>query len=94
MLDVPARFEMVSCRSMALPAREVQVATAAKFNGVRVFSATMASRRAILGEGVTQWLAEHEHCDIVDIVVTQSSDAAFHCVTITLFYFEAPASAR
>ena len=26
--------------------------------------------------------------EIVDRVITQSSDAAFHCLTITLFYWE------
>lgn len=49
------------------------------------FSATVASERAHLGDRVTQWLAEHPALEIVDLVVTQSSDAAFHCLTISVF---------
>ena len=56
------------------------------FNGVKVFSATMYAQRAELGETVSKWLAANPGCKPVDLVQTQSSDAAFHCVTITLFY--------
>lgn len=56
------------------------------FNGVKVFSATMAQERDQLGEKITQWLAEHPGVQIVDKIVTQSSDEAFHCLAITLFY--------
>jgi hypothetical protein len=56
------------------------------FNGVRVFSATMAQDRARLGEKVTDWLAAHPNVAVVDTIVTQSSDEAFHCLAITLFY--------
>lgn len=57
------------------------------FDGVKVFCATMVNERAALGEKVTAWLERRASTiDIVDIVVTQSSDAAFHCVTITVFY--------
>jgi hypothetical protein len=58
------------------------------FNGVKVFSATMAQDRDQLGEKVSAWIAEHPQCKIVDRVVTQSSDEAFHCLAITLFYWE------
>jgi hypothetical protein len=58
------------------------------FNGVKVFAATMFRDRECLGERVTQWLAEHPELDIVDLKVTQSSDAAFHCITISVFYLE------
>lgn len=56
------------------------------FNGVKIFSATMFAQRAELGETVTSWLAAHPTVKPVDVVVTQSSDAEFHCITITLFY--------
>ena len=59
-----------------------------KFNGVKVFSATMAQERENLGEKVTAWLDNHKSAKIVDKIVTQSSDEAFHCLAITLFYFE------
>lgn len=57
-----------------------------KFNGVKVFSATMMQDRHGLGEKVTAWMNAHPECKIVDTVVTQSSDEAFHCLAITLFY--------
>ncbi len=61
-----------------------------RFNAVKIFSATMAQERDRLGERITEWLHEHPACEIVDTVVTQSSDEAFHCLVITLFYYEPP----
>ena len=58
------------------------------FSAVKVFSATMAQEREHLGEKITAWLKEHPKAEIVDKIVTQSSDAAFHCLAITLFYNE------
>ncbi|MGZ3440271.1 MAG: hypothetical protein ACXVDD_12180, partial [Polyangia bacterium] len=57
-----------------------------QFNGVKVFSATMAQERDQLGEKITQWLSTHPGVEIVDKIVTQSSDEAFHCLAITLFF--------
>ncbi len=59
-----------------------------QFNGVKVFSATMSQERDQLGEKVSAWLAERPKLKVVDTVVTQSSDEAFHCLAITLFYWE------
>lgn len=56
------------------------------FTHVKVFSATKLAERAMLGETVTQWLAEQPTIDIVDTVMQQSSDSQFHCLTITFFY--------
>jgi hypothetical protein len=61
---------------------------ARQFNGVRVFSATMIADRSVLGDKVSAWLAQRPDINIVDIVQTQSSDAAFHCIAITVFYAE------
>ena len=58
------------------------------FNGVKVFSATMVGERDRLGERVTAWLDDNPAVDVREIVVTQSSDEAFHCLAITLFYFD------
>ena len=58
------------------------------FNGVKVFSATKFAERDLLGDRVTHWLREHAEFEIVDMIVTQSSDAEFHCVTISVFYLE------
>jgi hypothetical protein len=59
-----------------------------RFNGVKVFSATMAQERENLGERITEWLRTHPRVEIVDTVVSQSSDEAFHCLAITVFYRE------
>ena len=56
------------------------------FTGVKVFSATKAKEREELGEKVTIWIREHKNVEVVDKIVTQSSDREFHCLTITLFY--------
>ena len=55
--------------------------------GVKVFSATKAKERELLGEVITEWIRVNGgNVDIVDKIVTQSSDSEFHCLTITLFY--------
>jgi hypothetical protein len=59
-----------------------------KFNGVKVFSATMVADRDQLGEKVSAWMNTNSHLKVTDIVVTQSSDEAFHCIAITVFYWE------
>jgi hypothetical protein len=64
----------------------VLLARGRRFNGIKVFSATMVAMREQLGETVTNWMAAHPECKPVEFVVTQSSDDEFHCVTIVLFY--------
>lgn len=59
--------------------------------GVKVFSATKAKEREVLGEYITEWIAAHPGIEIFDKIVTQSSDSEFHCLTITLFYRDAAA---
>ena len=56
------------------------------FTGVKVFSTTLARDRENMGENITKWLKENPNVDVVDKIVTQSSDKEFHCLTITLFY--------
>jgi hypothetical protein len=58
------------------------------FNGVKVFSATMVADRDQLGEKVTAWIAANKDKKVTDMVITQSSDEAFHCIAITVFYWE------
>lgn len=57
-----------------------------EFTGVKVFSTTLARDREMMGEQITRWIKENPTCEILDKVVTQSSDKEFHCLTITLFY--------
>jgi hypothetical protein len=66
----------------------VTLHTDRQFNGVKVFSATMFADRERLGDQITAWLADHPQVKVTQMVVTQSSDAAFHCITITVFYWE------
>ena len=53
---------------------------------VKVFSATKMVDREHLGETVTDWLTSQQGKIVVDhFVVSQSSDAEFHCLAITVF---------
>jgi hypothetical protein len=57
----------------------------APFTGVKVFSTTLARDRETMGDTITRWLQNNPGFEVVDRVVTQSSDKEFHCLTITLF---------
>lgn len=54
--------------------------------GVKVFSATKAKEREMLGDMITEWIRVNPSNEVIDKIVTQSSDSEFHCLTITLFY--------
>jgi hypothetical protein len=56
------------------------------FTGVKVFSATKAKEREELGEVITRWLKANADLEVVDKVVSQSSDNEFHCLSIVLFF--------
>jgi len=73
---------------MTQDTKQIQHGGQQPFNGVKVFSATMAQERDQLGERITIWLREHPESRVVDTIVTQSSDESFHCLAITLFYWE------
>jgi hypothetical protein len=69
------------------------------FSGVKIFSATMVAQRQALGETATRWLEEARRrpgFEVVDVVVRQSSDAAYHCISICVFFVEglAPSTRR
>ncbi len=66
----------------------------APFTGVKVFSTTLARDRETMGDTITKWLANNPGVEVVDRVVTQSSDKEFHCLTITLFYRHREAAPR
>ena len=59
-----------------------------QFTGAKVFFATKVRDRDSLGESITDWIRANPTNRIVSKSVTQSSDSAFHCITITLFYQE------
>jgi hypothetical protein len=54
--------------------------------GIKVFSATKARDREVLGDVVTDWIRLHTEYELLDKMVLQSSDAEFHCLTIVLFF--------
>lgn len=58
------------------------------FNSVKVFSATMMQDREHLGDVVTEWIRTHPQVEVTEIIVTQSSDEAFHCLAMTVFYYD------
>lgn len=62
------------------------------FNSVKVFSASQWAHRQVLDEEITRWLedarARRPGFQLVDIVVTQSSDADYHCLSLSVFYNE------
>jgi hypothetical protein len=66
----------------------------APFTGVKVFSTTLARDRETMGETITKWLQNNPGVEVVDRVVTQSSDKEFHCLTVTLFYRQREAVSR
>ena len=68
------------------PSGRLVVRPGVPFNAVKVFSATMFADRDQLGEKVTRWVADHSDVQVTEMVVTQSSDASFHCIAITVFY--------
>lgn len=56
------------------------------FDSVRVFTSSMHHVRAVLGDHVSGWIAEHPHDRVTEIAVMQSSDSAYHCYSIIVFY--------
>ncbi len=71
-------------------ANRVEPGASSRFNGVKVFVATMVAQRAALGDHVTSWISARPELEIADVVVKQSSDSAFHCISISVFYWEKP----
>ena len=60
------------------------------FTGVKVFSTTLARDRDALSDRITQWIRDNPQLEVVDKIVTQSSDNEFHCLTIIFFFRERP----
>lgn len=92
--DSDDAFAMHFARELVTSRKEIPVTKkqGGVFNGVKVFSATMIPQRNTLGETITAWLEEartqRPGFQIVDKLVRQSSDEAYHCVTVILFFHE------
>lgn len=65
---------------------EVTRSKCSPFDGVQMFTASKPRDRDQLGETISAWMSRNRHLEIVDWVITQSSDNAFHCVTMSLFW--------
>ena len=50
------------------------------------FATEMIIKASLLGEKITAWIADNPLNELVEIDVTQSSDASFHCIALTIFY--------
>jgi ABC-type sugar transport system substrate-binding protein len=57
-----------------------------QISAVKVFSTTMGRDREAMGERISAWLQAHPELTPVDVVVTQSSDVGFHCLSITISF--------
>lgn len=53
--------------------------------GMKLFSATTFAQRRDLGDRVTEWLSTQPR-RLYQRQVLQSSDSAFHCITIILIW--------
>jgi hypothetical protein len=61
-----------------------QGATQGAINSFKVFSATKARDREILGDRVTAWIAANPAIEVLRTVVSLSSDRGFHCLSLVL----------
>jgi hypothetical protein len=50
----------------------------------KVFSATKAADREVLGQRVSAWIAANPQLDVKKTVVSLSSDSKFHCLSFVL----------
>lgn len=55
------------------------------YNIVKIFTATTYDKRKNLGDVVTAWIRKNPDVEIVNTVVLQSSDHAYHCSSIVVF---------
>jgi hypothetical protein len=76
------------------PAVRSVVVAPGPFNGVKVFSATMHAQRGAIGDVITTWIERNPQCSVREMIVSQSSDASFHCYSFAIFYWEDAPAAR
>ena len=50
----------------------------------KVFSATKAQDREVLGDRVSAWIAANPQLEVRNTVVSLSSDSKFHCLSFVL----------
>jgi hypothetical protein len=55
-----------------------------RISAFKVFSATKARDREVLGERVSAWVAANPQLEVRQTVVSLSSDSEFHCLSFVL----------
>lgn len=55
-----------------------------KITLLKVFSATTAKGRRVIGDQITAWIASNPAVQVIEAVVAASSDREFHCLSIVL----------
>jgi len=50
----------------------------------KVFSATRAQDREVLGDRVSAWVGANPQLEVRDTVVSLTSDSRFHCISFVL----------
>jgi hypothetical protein len=91
--QLPAGADPTTAISRSDHVMSLRGGTVIEIDGLKVFSATLARDREAIGDRVTEWIRTAD-VDVVDRIVTQSSDRAYHCLTITLFYQHRKPAAR
>lgn len=61
-----------------------------QIDGVKTFSATRAVDRERLGQEVEAWSRMNQHLEVVDVRTLQSSDKAYHCLSIVVLWKRKP----
>jgi hypothetical protein len=59
---------------------------------VKVFSATKAQDREVLGDRISAWMEANPQLDVTRTCVSLSSDRKFHCLSFVLFCTERTAA--
>ena len=83
-LDLPATKDGVVQAASSGARGESPGATQGAINSFKVFSATKARDREILGDRVTAWIAANPGIQVLRTVVSLSSDRGFHCLSLVL----------
>ena len=83
-LDLPVGKDGVVQSSSSDPREQGRSATQGAISSFKVFSATKARDREVLGERVTVWIAANPAIEVLRTVVSLSSDRGFHCLSLVL----------
>jgi len=91
-------FAILSYRAAGLPGRRVPSdqhspptrAVKAAISVLKVFSATMQRDRERLGDRVSDWLAENPQLEVLQTIVSLSSDSSYHCLSFVLICAQRP----